>query len=331
MIILAGDIGGTHSRLGLFDSSLTNPSPEQYEASHIRQFSNADFSQASDLIQKYLSSCERVPDLACLAIAAPVPTKDLKNDQKITLSNLPWQFHHSLLKRELNLKHLCFINDFSGLPYITDQLTTMISGDDIQTLQSGNKTINAERTELIFGAGTGLGCVIAHKSDKAVTILNTEAGHSDISGANSQLRELIQFLDEHSIPLCWESLLSGNGLERLYAKISGQKLGSLKAEDISKKAKQDKNSLEYQSLELFLTLSGIFSRNMALNCLTENIFLVGNIFRTLFDIVPAEVFLRGFHDTTQHPSLLKAMSVILIKDTQVGLKGALAYAQKNLV
>lgn len=331
MMILAGDIGGTHSRLGLFDSSLINTGHEQYAAGHIMQFNNADFTQASDLIKEYLSSCGKVAELACLAIAAPVPTKEPKNDQKITLSNLPWQFHHSILKREFNLKNLCFINDFSGLPYITDQITTVTSKEEIQTLQAGKKTANSGRTELILGAGTGLGCVIAHKSVNTITILNTEAGHSDISGASSQLRDLIQFLDNNSIPLCWESLLSGHGLERLYAKISGQKPGCLRAEEISEKARLDNTSLEYQSLELLLTLTGIFSRNMALNCLTDNIYLVGNIFKIVFDIIPVEVFLRGFHNTTQHPSLLKDVSIILIKDTQVGLKGALAYAQKNLI
>ena len=82
-----------------------------------------------------------------------------------------------------------------------------------------------------------------------------------------------------------------------------------------------------QTLEMFLTLAGIFSRNMALTCLPDTIYLVGNIFRIIFDIIPAEKFLQGFQGTNQHSAMLKAMPVTLIRDTQVGLKGAVAYAR----
>jgi len=331
MIILAGDIGGTHSRLALYDSNSTSTDSLHTTLSNTAQFSNADFKQASDLIKQYLSSFDIQPEVACLALAAPVPAKDHNNDQKITLTNLPWQFHNSALMQELKLDSLCFINDFAGLPYITQKLRTKIAATDLQILQSGDNLGKTVTTEIIVGAGTGLGCVIAHKSPQAISILNSEAGHSDISGAQHQLRDIIRFLQKNSIPLCWESVLSGPGLERLYALISGQKTGSLSAKEITEKAATNINSDEYQTLSLFLTLTGIFSRNMSLNCLPDNVYLVGNIFRLAFNIIPVEIFLQGFHDTTQHQSLLKAVPVTLITDTQIGLKGAIAFAQQNLM
>ncbi len=326
MIILAGDIGGTHSRLALVNSNNTKT-----ELINTAQFRNFDFTNASDLLKTYLSSCKNKPEVACLAIAAPVPNDSSSSAQNISLTNLSWNFNSQQLAQELSLNKLQFINDFSGLPYITEHLPKLISACDLQNLQKTKEPDRNYSIEILIGAGTGLGCVVAHKSKQGLRVLNSEAGHSDISGAQQQLRDIIQYLKKNSIPVCWESLLSGLGLERLHAFVSGGKIGQVNAKEITKMASEDLTSNEHHTLELFLHLTGIFSRNMALCCLPDKLYLVGNIYRIVFDIIPVEFFLQGFHDTTQHHRLLKSISITLIKDTQIGLKGAVAYAQQNLI
>jgi len=333
MIILAGDIGGTHSRLALADSTgLTNKAKHNHlTLTHITQLVNSEFSQPSDLLRHYFDLIKLKPDIACLAIAAPVPNRDGNNEQTVRLTNLPWVFSNTRLKHDFGLNDVYLINDFAGLPYITRSLTSLIAHDDIRVIQSANAKTSTP-VEFIFGAGTGLGCAIS-TGGRSLTVLGSEAGHSDISGASQQLRQIIQYLEQNSIRPCWENVLSGNGLERLFAYLSNIQPDSphtKTARQITRQAPLIPTGMEFQTLELFLNLAGIFSQNMALNCLPDNIYLVGNIFRLVFDIVPVEKFLKGFHSTTQHNALLNNIPITLILDTQVGLKGAVAFALDKL-
>lgn len=333
MIILAGDVGGTHSRLALADSAdlIKQGKNIRLALMHVTQLVNSEFSQPSDLLRHYFNLVNLKPDIACLAIAAPVPNRDEHREQTVRLTNLPWIFSNTQLMHEFGLSDVYLINDFAGLPYITRSLTSLIAKTDTRVLQTANHKTSAP-VELIFGAGTGLGCAIS-AGGRSLTVLGSEAGHSDISGASHQLRQIIQFLEHNSLRPCWESVLSGSGLERLFAYLSNIQPNSPNtktARQITQQASLNTDSLEFKSLELFLNLAGIFCQNMALNCLPDNIYLVGNIFKLVFEIVSVEAFLDGFHSTTQHKTLLNKIPITLIMDTQVGLKGAIAFALNKL-
>ena len=338
MIIVTGDIGATNSRLALLDSTEHSPNAGPLPLRGVEQFCNDDFSSPQQLVAHYLENCGQQPEVACFAIAAPVPDIVPGQDQSVRLTNYPWHFSSAEFTRQFSFNNVYFINDYRGFPYVTDYFNRASSPDqvlEIQTSESGQPDeFSLPRTELIFGAGTGLGCVIARKDSHAVTVIASEAGHCDISGSSNTLRKIIAFLAQHQLPLCWETLLSGPGIETLYAYVTGASTidrDARTASDITRQAKSSPNSKAFQTVELFINLAGVFARNMALACLADEVYLVGNIFNILFDIVPVDIvpgkpFLNGFHDTTQHQDLLRSVTIRLLRDRQTGLKAAAAYA-----
>ena len=334
MKILAGDIGGTHSRLTIIDTDEANENKHRPpNLKNVQQYQNSDFPNPETLLQHYLNFSNIQPDFVCLAVAAPVPAITAEG-QTVTLTNLAWTFSSRKLEQQLKLSQITFINDFAGIPYALTSPFAWIDTSNLFSLQEGSQHSGKANSfsSLYLGAGTGLGCVIAHQDSDHLSVLQSEGGHCDISGSDSNIRAITQYLEESHQPICWESLLSGAGLERLFKFVLQQNnmpAINKSAQEITDLASGNPENIEGQVIKLFCTLAGVFSRNMAFSCLPRDIFLVGNIFEIAFNIVSVDHFLTGFHNTTQHKDILKNINITLVKDTQIGLKGAAAYAMNQ--
>ena len=105
MLVLAGDIGGTNTRLCLVETDGNNESTLREE---IYPSGNQGL---VPLVQKFLGDEFNVHK-ACFALAGPV----LNNKCKIT--NLPWpELDAVKLQEELNIAKVSLINDFVAVGY----------------------------------------------------------------------------------------------------------------------------------------------------------------------------------------------------------------------
>lgn len=147
--LLAGDIGGTKTLLGLYSVEGTALIQKASQ-----RFVSADWADFSALVNHFLdgeASCFERPRQACFAIAGPV------RQGRVKLTNLPWLLDEVELARACQLEVLELVNDFAvliyGLPHLQPEQQTTLR----QPAAGGG---DPKAPIAILGAGTGLGVAI---------------------------------------------------------------------------------------------------------------------------------------------------------------------------
>lgn len=138
-MILAGDIGGTNTRLALFEMQGNKlvMGPHQ-------DFRSRDYRTLEDVLQAFLGASGGPIDAACFGIAGPV----LKN--RVSATNLAWMVDAVELARVLGTKTTLLLNDLVAYAYGALEVPLI----DLTTLQAGDA---AAGNRALIAAGTGLG------------------------------------------------------------------------------------------------------------------------------------------------------------------------------
>jgi glucokinase len=139
-MILAGDIGGTSARLGLFEPRDGHPSCVNEKTYHSRQYRGLD-----EIAAAYVAEQKARIDRACFGIAGPV------QQGRVITPNLPWVVDGQELARELALPSVRLINDLEANAY---GIAALEPGDFV-TLNGG--TPGATGNCAVISVGTGLG------------------------------------------------------------------------------------------------------------------------------------------------------------------------------
>ncbi|NEO87370.1 MAG: glucokinase, partial [Spirulina sp. SIO3F2] len=142
-ILLAGDIGGTNTRLKLFQGTGSQIEP----CSEIRTYPSQNYPSLTPVVQTFLHdvASNQTPTRACFAIAGPV------QDNTSVLTNINWELNGEQLRQDLGFEQVQLINDFAAIGYGI----TGLGGADLEVLQAGQPSPRAPKA--ILGAGTGLG------------------------------------------------------------------------------------------------------------------------------------------------------------------------------
>src|SRR5579864_717217 len=102
-MILAGDIGGTHTRLAYFQSQ--NGRLKLLSES---VFPSREHKGLDEIIAKFIERQDVHPETACLGIAGPV------QNGRVETPNLPWTVEASHLAAELHIPCALLINDLEA-------------------------------------------------------------------------------------------------------------------------------------------------------------------------------------------------------------------------
>ncbi|MGC9976191.1 MAG: glucokinase, partial [Syntrophales bacterium] len=105
-MLLAGDIGGTNTRLGIFSKEKGVRSPVVAVG-----FPSGQFPDFITIVREFLKNVNIRLDAACFGVAGPV----VKGTAKIT--NLPWIIDEKELGKELNLPFVRLLNDLEAIAY----------------------------------------------------------------------------------------------------------------------------------------------------------------------------------------------------------------------
>ncbi len=105
-MLLAGDIGGTKTALGIF-SEEHGPHAALVEA----EVHSADYGSLESIAKEFLAKTGVKVDQACFDVAGPV----LAGRAKIT--NLPWIVDQASIAKELNLDAVYLLNDLEAIAY----------------------------------------------------------------------------------------------------------------------------------------------------------------------------------------------------------------------
>ena len=198
-MILAGDLGGTKSNLGLFDVR-----QEKLEGVAKKRYATQQHSGLDELVKDFLRETSGKVTASCFGIAGPVV------DNKVHGSNMPWEVDGAYMARLLGLNRVRLLNDLEAAAYGIG----VMESKDLETLHTGVETLEANRA--VIAAGTGLGEGVLFWDGKQHLPMATEAGHADFAPHTKQQADLWQYLSTRSEFVTSETILSGGGFQRVH-------------------------------------------------------------------------------------------------------------------
>ena len=305
---LVADIGGTNSRLALFDGA-TQALRSQ------RNYQNSDFPDFEAVVARWLDElAEPAPEQCCLAIAAP-PFED-----RVDMLNIDWSFSLQALASRFGFRSIQGINDFVGNAYALPHL----GNEDLAVLRAAP---GAAGTRLAtMGPGTGLGgCVLTRTAGQAIAC-HSEPGHMGLAAANQLEIDLFRAVLGGPGEIYAEYLLSGDGLLRLYramAEVRGEQATATSPADVSERALARECELSVATLDTFCALLGSVCGDFVLaNGAFGGLYLAGGILPRILDILAAGPFLDRLRSKGKMAAHLDKVPVYVIVTDRAGLLGA---------
>jgi glucokinase len=316
---LAGDIGGTKTRLALF--SIEAGSCELTEG---ETFPSQKFSSLEDILQTYLAGKPYKLNGASIGIAGPII------EDRARVTNLSWVVEERILSEALGGIPVILVNDLhaisSAIPHLkSENLETLIPGDPAPKGAKG-----------VIAPGTGLGEGFLLWTEGRYQPYPSEGGHASFGPETPLQLELLNYMDPLFGHVSYERVCSGMGITNLYAFLRDGKgfdepawLGEqlAEAEDqtpiIAKTALDNKADICTQTMDLFVSILGSEAGNLALKVLaTGGIYLAGGIPRRILPLLRGDNFRLAFTDKGRFAKMLCEVPVYLVTHPQAGVFGA---------
>jgi glucokinase len=326
-MILAGDIGGTNSRLALFELNGDSLNLVVEKTFPSRQSPNLEA-----IVREFRSAHPQHITHACFGVAGPV------KHCRCEATNLPWVVDAQVLASELGLTTVGLINDLEA----NALGIAVLQPEDFATLNPGEPP-NTEENAALISAGTGLGEAGLFWDGQQYRPIASEGGHSDFAPKNQLEIDLLHYLLTQFERVSWERVLSGPGLYNLYkffrntgrAEEPAWLAEELQHQDppsvITQTALVGNSTLCELALDLFISLYGAEAGNLALNMkATGGLFVGGGIAPRLIErLTSSTMFMDAFMAKGRMRSLLEAIPVQIILNDKTALMGATLWAIKR--
>ena len=322
MRVLGGDVGGTGTRLALFEVS-----GEEIRTLETGDFSSRDYPDLYAIVEKFLGSRKALCERACFGIAGPV------KEGRSKVTNLPWVIEAGRLARQLAIDKVFLINDLEAGAWGLASL----GSDDLLVLAAGEP--DARGNQAILSAGTGLGEAGLYWDGNRHRPFATEGGHADFAPRAAVDFELFRFLHKRYGTVSWERILSGPGLVNLYRFLLEHRKAAepgwltLEIRDtdpaaaISEAGMAGRCPVCSEALDLFVGFYGAEAGNLALKMMaTGGVYLGGGIAPKIVERLRGPAFLNAFRDKGPMASLLRGMPVRVILNDRTALQGTARYA-----
>ncbi|MBI5429347.1 MAG: glucokinase [Nitrosomonadales bacterium] len=314
--VIAGDIGGTKTRLAIVEVSGTRVRIE-----HEIEYRSGDFVAFEALLADFLKDSP-APDCAAFGIAGPV------RGRAVRATNLPWLIEADALQQRFGFRVCTLLNDLEatacGLP--------ALGADELLTLQPGAD--DALGNGAIIAAGTGLGEAGLYWDGQRHHPYATEGGHASFSPQDELEFALLRHLQARYGHVSWERVVSGMGLAdlhdflRVYRKAPlPQRLAEeMKTGDagaaISRAALAGSDDICVETLDRFVRLYGAEAGNLALKTMSSGgLYVGGGIAPKILPLMQSGSFVEAFLGKGRMRPLLEAMPVRVILDDHVALYG----------
>ncbi|HEY7190988.1 MAG TPA: glucokinase [Vicinamibacterales bacterium] len=324
-MILAGDIGGTSTRLALFDVG------DRVDALAIGVFASASLDRLDDAVDDFLRTAPGQVHAACFGVAGPVV------DGRATLPNLPWAVDAQALAQRLRVGYVDVINDLEANAYGISGLAP----DDLVALNDAAGRPASNRA--ILSAGTGLGEAGLYWDGTRHHAIASEGGHADFAPRTELERDLLRELQQGTPHVSYERVLSGEGLHRIFTFLrrrTGQPQPEWVIEAahrhaapaaISKAALERTSETAVESLRVFVSCLGAEAGNLALRMMAiGGVYLGGGIAPKILPALQDGTFMTAFVDKGRMKSLLETIPVFVIRNDHTALHGAARVAAMRL-
>ena len=328
MIVLAGDIGGTKTRLGLFtrvepDAPLITIHQERFVSRE-----NADF---ESLCTGFLKERPEKPGAAAFGIAGPIV------NGRCEATNLHWVIEQSSLERLLSCR-VTMINDLESMAYGIAELRP----DEFLTLNPGVESPRAARAIIAAGTGMGEGYMVWNAGCDRHIPSASEGGHTDFAARNPAEIDLLRRLLERFERVSVERVVSGAGIRSIFDHLAGTGRyeipavlrASIDSGDpaaaISHAAINGGTPICIETMRRFVAAYGADAGNLALKVMARGgVYVGGGIAPKILPLMTDGVFMSNFLDKGRFAPLMSTMPVRLMLNEEASLLGAASIALRQ--
>lgn len=269
-MFLAGDIGGTSTRLGLYSWDQKFFCVEEFKI-----YESAKFNSLEEAVALFIKEHNVSVDSICLGVPGPV------RNGCVQLTNLPWEFSEQSLRESLSISKVRIVNDL----YAVAAAVPHLGPGDLYTLHEGGNVHSKDRIS-ILAPGTGLGHASAARVKGEWAVFPSEGGHIDFAPRDEFSLELLRFLfKKFKKRVSYERVLCGPGLVNMYEFLGTLELydePELSGDDLPKQISEKGASGESQraskTLDMFCRILGGLAGNCVLyNLCTGGVYFGGGI------------------------------------------------------
>lgn len=344
-MLLVGDIGGTNTRLAVYN--IDGAIPER--SSEIKNYSSQGYVGLTAIVDKFLRETGVTVTEAVFGVAGPVD----KAKGECQITNLPWLISAREMESTLKIPKVSLLNDVESIAYGLALPNGMQEPHDVFQLnrtyelqpntQPGNKALIAP--------GTGLGEAMLIYDDAVeggrYLVNATEGGHTDYAPRSTFEAGLLRYLQdkfwEDSFGhISYERVCSGQGIKHIYDYLK-ESNGMPENPDVARRLVQadepankiiseaalsHSSELCMNTLTTFVSILGAECGNMALKTLAYGgVYLGGGIPPKIVEKLKDGSFIAAFLNKGRFASTLIKIPVYVILKEEPGLFGAACYAK----
>jgi len=336
-VLLAADVGGTKTLLGLYTRA-----PERPVRIETGEFITLEYDSLVPMIREFLKA-EGVEPRA--VAAATFGVAGAVTDQVARLTNVPWLVDAAAIGQAAGLRRVHLLNDLEAMAHSVP----VLEPGELATLQHG--VAQPRGNAAVIAAGTGLGEAILLNVDGRFLPGATEAGHADWGARTPRDIELLATLTRVYGRGSNEHVISGPGLVNIY-QFTHEAFGSrdwispaalvpaktctavgpigdpadLPAA-ISRSALEKRCPMCVESLDLFVAAYGAEAGNLALRTVaTAGVYVGGGIAPKILPALQSGLFLDAFRAKEPLADFVATIPVAVILNSEAGLLGAAVHA-----
>lgn len=322
-MLLAGDIGGTKTRLALYE--------ETRGALRLGRYATYDSRSADTLeelvVQFLAASGNPTVTAGCFGVAGAVVGGQVRT------TNLPWTVSESDLSHELRVPRVRLLNDLEAAAYGVVAITEPAS---LLTLQAGEPPTERRALTLV-AAGTGLGVALMSWTGDRYQVSPSEGGHCDFAPQDPVEDAMLLWLRSELGHVSYERLVSGPGFVNIYrflryyrnepepAWLTERIAGGDPAPFVAEAALAHADPICDEALTRFVSIYGAAAGNYALTALSVGgVFLGGGIAPKILPRIQDGPFLTSFAAKGRFAPTLAKVPVHVVLAPDVALLGAAA-------
>jgi glucokinase len=336
-MLLAADVGGTKTLLGLFARA-----PERPRRIEVGEFTTLDYDDVVPMIREFLKGNgveARAIEAATFGVAGAV------TDQVARLTNVPWLVDGAAVETAAGLRRVHILNDLEAMAHSV----AVLEPAELAVLQQGVAVPTGNAA--VIAAGTGLGEALLLNIDGRFIPGASEGGHADWGARTPREIELLATLSRVYGRCSVEHVICGPGLVNIYqfthdafgnrtfitpaALVPARTCPGVGAVDdpgdlpaaISRSALEKRCPRCVEALEIFVAAYGAEAGNLALRMVaTAGVYIGGGIAPKILPAIESGAFVDAFRAKEPMSAFVATIPIAVILNSEAGLLGAAVHA-----
>jgi glucokinase len=323
-MLLAADVGGTKTLLGLFERDDRRP-----RLFAVLSYPTPAFGSFTDILHTFARDVGETFEVeaAVAGVAGPVV------GTRARLTNIPWDVSADQITTHFGTPRARLVNDLEALANSAE----LLADNEVAVLQEGVR--RADGNAVVIAAGTGLGQAYLHRVGGRLRPVASEGGHADFAPRTDREIDLLRMLRAEYGRAEVEHVLSGPGLLNLHrfthAERRCEAVRDLTPDAgpaaISQAAMAARCRACMEALSIFVSVYGAEAGDLALRGLaTAGVYVGGGMAPKMLPWLQDGRFIEAFRAKGAMAPLVTRMPVKVVLNPEAGLLGAAVFAQELL-